>query len=260
VAQVDGGYSSGNWGEPAAWGCSVFYPLVSNGGWDSGTWGELGWGYGAGLVTASDAVYPNATFISQVNETLVILASDHAANTLLDCQFNDTVQISETYVSNVTLGVSVVETVNTADETGGLRYYFGTTTDTANAIDTVSTAVTYAVAITETVNAASTMTGAFAIQVTVIETANAADTVVGVGYNFRSIEENAAIEDVVSTSANFAVTIVEASNVTDALSTNATFYARANVSVAIQDIVNRRRLWELIDTGTVEDWQLINTN
>ena len=42
MAQVDGGYSSGYWGE-AAWGCSVYYPLISNAGWGLGAWGSDGW-------------------------------------------------------------------------------------------------------------------------------------------------------------------------------------------------------------------------
>jgi hypothetical protein len=32
-----------------------------------------------------------------------------------------------------------------------------------------------------------------------------------------------------------------------------------NETVNAQDSVNRRRLWELIETGTTEDWSLINT-
>jgi hypothetical protein len=34
---------------------------------------------------------------------------------------------------------------------------------------------------------------------------------------------------------------------------------RINESVTAQDIVNRRLLWEPIDTGITEDWVLINT-
>ena len=57
MAQVDGGYSSGNWGEPAAWGCSVYYPVISNAGWGLGAWGSDVWGLGnGGLVCASDTV------------------------------------------------------------------------------------------------------------------------------------------------------------------------------------------------------------
>jgi ribosomal protein L6P/L9E len=84
--------------------------------------------------------------------------------------------------------------------------------------------------------------------------------IVGVGYNFRSIEENAATEDVVSTLGIFVVSVDETSNIAETFSTNATFITAVSETVTAQDIENRRLLWEPIDTGTVEDWRLINTN
>lgn len=261
MAQVDGGYSSGNWGEPAAWGCSVFYPLISNGGWGNGAWGADGWGLGnGGLVSASDTVAPNGTFTARVDEMLVILSDAHEASTLLDCKFNDFVQASETFTTKVTLGTSVIETVNATDEITGLRYFYGTSDETANASATVSTLVSLPVAVTETANAASIILGAIAIGTNITETANAAETVVGVGYNYRAIEENAAAEDIVSTLGIFVVNIDETSNATDVLTTNATFNSAVTETVTAQDVENRRLLWEPINTGTTEDWVLINTN
>ena len=264
MAQVDGGYSSGNWGEPAAWGCSVFYPLISNGGWGNGAWGADGWGLGnGGLVSASDEVLPNGTFNSSIREEVLGIDDSHEALTLLDCQFNDDVHIAEdrtVFNSNVIFGTSVIETVAATDEIIGLRYFYGTSEETVNASDTTQAAPNYSVAVIETVNAVETIVGAIAIGTSVIETANASDVIVGVGFNFRSIEENAAVVEIISTLANFVVSIVETSTATDTFTTNATFRTAVTETVTAQDIENRRLLWEPINTGTTEDWVLINTN
>jgi hypothetical protein len=264
VAQVDGGFSSGNWGEPAAWGCSVYYPVISNAGWGLGAWGSAVWGLGdGGLVSASDTVTSIGIFNLLIREEVLGIDDSHQADTLLDCQFNDDVHITEArtvFYSNVIFGTSIVEAVNAADETGGLRYYFGTTIDTANVTDTAATLAIYPVAVIETANVSETVVSVIAIQSTFNETANASDTYVGVGYNFRAIEENAAVVEIVSTLANFAVSIVETSNATDTLTTNTTFKTAVSETATAQDVENRRLLWEPIDTGTVEDWRLINTN
>jgi hypothetical protein len=77
VAQVDGGYSSGTWGE-AGWGCSVYYPVISNAGWGNGPWGGEadaygGWGLGnGGLIVASDSVNvaAQAAIVANIAETV----------------------------------------------------------------------------------------------------------------------------------------------------------------------------------------------
>lgn len=264
MAQVDGGYSSGNWGEPAAWGCSVFYPLISNGGWGNGAWGADGWGLGnGGLVSASDTVTSIGTFNSVIDESALGIDDSHEATTLLDCQFNDDVHIAEDktfFYSNVIFGTSVIETVAANDEITGLRYFYGTSEETANASDTVSVLLSLPVAVTETVNANSTILGAIAIGTSITETANSSDTVVGVGFNFRSIEETVVSEDTVSTLGIFVVNVIETSNATDTLTTNTINYSAVTETVTAQDVENRRLLWEPINTGTTEDWVLINTN
>lgn len=264
MAQVDGGFSSGNWGEPAAWGCSVYYPLISNAGWGNGAWGADGWGLGnGGLVSASDTVTSIGTFNSSIKEEVLGIDDSHQADTLLDCQFNDDLHIllsTDVFGSNVIFGTSVVETVNATDEITGLRYFYGTTVDTANVTDAASMLVNYPVAVRETSNISEIVVNALAIQSTAAETANASDVIVGVRNTFVATEENATVVEIVSTNVNFAVSIAETSNITETFSTNTTLFATANASVAAQDIVNRRRLWEPIDTGITEDWQLINTN
>ena len=261
MAQVDGGYSSGNWGEPAAWGCSVYYPLISNGGWGNGAWGADGWGLGnGGLVSASDTVSLTGIFNSFIAEEVLGVDAEHEALTNLDCQFNEFVLATETVSTQVTLGTSVIETVNSADEITGLRYFFGATEETANVTDTVQALLILPVAVTETANVSETVVSALAIQSLTAETANASDEIVGVGFNFRSIEETVVGSDNVSTLAIFAVNVIETSNATDTLSTNGTFKAAVIETVTAQDIENRRLLWEPIDTGITENWVLINTN
>jgi hypothetical protein len=264
VAQVDGGFSSGNWGEPAAWGCSVFYPLISNAGWGNGAWGADGWGLGdGGLVSASDTVVSVGTFNSFIAEEVLGVDDSHQADTLLDCQFNDDVHITEArtvFYSNVIFGTSVIEAVNAADVIVGERTFYGTSEETANVTDTAATLAIYPVAVIETANVVETVISALAIQSTFAETANASDEIVGVRNTFGAIEENAAVVEIVSTLVNFAVTIVETSNIAETFSTNATFITAVSETVTAQDIENRRLLWEPIDTGTVEDWRLINTN
>ena len=264
MAQVDGGYSSGNWGEPAAWGCSVFYPLISNGGWGNGAWGADGWGLGnGGLVSASDEVLPTGTFNSFIREEVLGVDDSHEALTQLDCQFNDDLHIAEdrtVFSSNVIFGVSVIETVVATDELTGLRYFYGTSEETVNASDTTQAAPNYSVAVIETVNADETVVSALAIQALASETANATDEIVGVRNTFSAIEENAAVVEIVSTLANFAVSIAETSNATDTFNTTVIHYIAVTETVTAQDVENRRLLWEPINTGTTEDWVLINTN
>ena len=181
MAQVDGGYSSGNWGEPAAWGCSVYYPVISNAGWGLGAWGYDVWGLGnGGLVSASD--------------TVGYLAAKEG---------------------------TVSETANAADETSGniTTAVISFVSESSNIADTTSANANFVVTVQETVNA----------------------------------------ESIVSTLGIFVVTVSETGNVTDLVFPNGVFAQNISESVTAQDIVNRRSLWEPIDTGITEDWVLINT-
>ena len=266
MAEVNGGYSSGSWGEPAAWGLSVWYGLISNGGWGNGAWGSDGWGLGdGGLVSASDTVTSIGTFNSVINESALGIDDSHEALTLLDCQFNDDVHIAEDktfFYSNVIFGTSVIETVNAADVIVGERTFYGTSEETVNASDITQAAPNYSVSVIEAVNAVETVVSALAIQSTAAETANASDEIVGVRNTFGAVEENALGLAIELTNANaiFAVSIIETSNATDTLTTNGTFNSAVIETATAQDVENRRLLWEPINTGTTEDWVLINTN
>jgi hypothetical protein len=197
VAQVDGGYSSGNWGEPAAWGCSVYYPVISNAGWGLGAWGSDVWGLGnGGLVSASDTVGFLAAKEGTVSETVIV--SDVVAR------------------PSENIPVSIIEAGNIADQSF------------ANV----------AIPVTSTVS----------------ETANAANA------NFVvTVQETVNAESILSTLGIFVVTVSETGNATDLVFPNGVYAQRINESVTAQDIVNRRLLWEPIDTGITEDWVLINT-
>ena len=224
MAQVDGGYSSGNWGEPAAWGCSVYYPLISNGGWGNGAWGADGWGLGnGGLVSASDTVaYVPAVEVS-VSETVIV--SDVVAR------------------PSENIPVSIIEAGNIADESSAnvAIPVTSTVSETANAADETSGNITTAVIsfINETANIADTTSANANFVVTVQETVNA--------------------ESILSTLGIFVVTVSETGNVTDLVFPNGVYAQNISESVTAQDIVNRRSLWEPIDTGITEDWVLINT-
>ena len=224
MAQVDGGYSSGNWGEPAAWGCSVYYPVISNAGWGLGAWGSDVWGLGnGGLVSASDTVGYVAASEGTVSETAII--SDVVARPSED------------------IPVSIVESANIADESSAniAAPVLSTVSETANAADETSGNITTAVIsfINETANIADTTNANANFVVTVQETVNA--------------------ESILSTLGIFVVTVSETGNVTDLVFPNGVFAQRISESVTAQDIVNRRSLWEPIDTGITEDWVLINT-
>ena len=99
MAQVDGGYSSGYWGE-AGWGCSVYYPVISNAGWGNGPWGSDGWGLGNdGLITASDStnVAATAPILASISETAN--ASDtYAADQVLVASISETAKIGRAHV------------------------------------------------------------------------------------------------------------------------------------------------------------------
>ena len=224
MAQVDGGFSSGSWGEPAAWGCSVYYPVISNAGWGLGAWGSAVWGLGdGGLVSASDTVGYLAAAEASVSESAIV---------------SDTVSRPSENIS-----VSVIEAVNIADESSGnvAAPVIGIVSETVNAADETSGNVTTSIVsfITEAANIADTTSANATFVVTVQETVNA--------------------ESILSTLGIFVVTVSETGNVIDLVFPSGVFTQFINETVNAQDSVNRRRLWELIETGTTEDWSLINT-
>jgi hypothetical protein len=224
VAQVDGGYSSGNWGEPAAWGCSVYYPVISNAGWGLGAWGSAVWGLGdGGLVSASDTVaYVPAVEVS-VSETVNI---------------SDTVQRPS---ENISVGITESSSISEQSSANIAAPILSTVLEAAAAVDDSSSETSTAIIsyVNEEAIIADTTSANATFVVTVEETVNA--------------------ESIVSTLGIFVVTVDETGNVTDQFFPNGVYAQRINESVTAQDIVNRRLLWEPIDTGTTEDWRLINT-
>ncbi len=224
MSQVDGGYSSGDWGGPAAWGCSVYYPLISNAGWGLGAWGSDEWGLGdGGLVSAADTVESLTAFQRNILEA--VSASEQVTR------------------PNQNISISISETVTIIDESSGntAAPINITVSETASVLDAVSSNITTSIIsnISETANIADTSRSNATFIVTVNETVNA--------------------ESILSALGIFVVNVNETSNATDLVFPNGVFAQRVNESVTAQDIVNRRKLWELIDTGTTEDWNLINT-
>jgi hypothetical protein len=73
------------------------------------------------------------------------------------------------------------------------------------------------------------------------------------------VQETVNAISILSTLGIFVVNVKETSNATDQVIPNGVFSLGVNESVTAQDIVNRRALWEPIDTGITEDWILINT-
>jgi len=117
VAVVDGGFGSGSWGTPAAWGCSVYYPFVTNAGWGIGAWGSDGWGLGNdGLVRAADTV-------SAIGTTQVFVT--------------ETVRPSEVVLGSLYLGPVISEGATARDVVSSKATFNGVVTDTANASDVV---------------------------------------------------------------------------------------------------------------------------
>ena len=224
MAQVDGGYSSGNWGEPAAWGCSVYYPVISNAGWGLGAWGYDVWGLGnGGLITASDTTGYLTAFEGTVSETVNASEEVSRPNQNISISVSETANISDTTFGNIAAPVlaTVLETVNAADEVSGNITISMTSyvSETANIADTEIANTTFVVTVQETVNA----------------------------------------ESILSTLGIFVVNVNETSNTVDQFLPNGVYSLRVNETITAQDIVSRRGLWELIDTGTTEDWVLINT-
>lgn len=225
MAQVDGGYSSGEWGGPAAWGCSVYYPVVTNAGWGLGAWGFAGWGLGdGGLVSASDTVSSAPAFLSSVDETAT--ATDVVITT------------------NQNIAVSITETVNAADSSSGdiAVPITGAVSETANIVDATSATITSLVIsyIAETANSADTTSVTAVFPATTLETANA--------------------DSIVSALGIFVVSATETSNATDQIFPNGVYSIGVNETARAQDVVNRRLLWEPIDTDIDGNWTLINTN
>ena len=221
---VDGGYSSGDWGGPAAWGCSVYYPLITNAGWGLGAWGSYGWGIGNdGLVEAFETVAYTPAFTPFVDETVTAADTVAITNQSVLANVTETVSIIDTTSANtaIPLTVTVSEAANIVDETSSniTNLTISTVSEAANITDTTSTNATFVITVLETVNT----------------------------------------EDILSTLGIFVVNVDETSNATDQVSPNGVFSIRVSETANAQDSVNRRRLWELIDTGITEDWLLINT-
>ena len=224
MAQVDGGYSSGNWGEPAAWGCSVYYPVISNAGWGLGAWGSDVWGLGnGGLVSASDTVGYLIAKEGTVSETVIVSDIVFRPSEDVPVSISESANIADASIGNVAVPVTstVAESVIVADESNGniTTSIVSYISETANIADTTSANATFVVTVNETVNA----------------------------------------ESILSTLGILVVTVSETGNVIDLVFPNGVYAQFINETVNAQDSVNRRRLWELIETGTTEDWSLINT-
>jgi len=222
---VDGGYSSGEWGGPAAWGCSVYYPAITNAGWGLGDWGYDVWGLGnGGLVSASDTVAYVPAYESSVDETVT------AADTVI--------------TTNQSIAVSIIETVNADDSTSGAVALplMGTVSETADIVDTTSATITTLVIsyIDETANIVDTTSTSATFVVATQETANAIDAL--------------------STLGIFVVAASETSTATDQVLPNGVYGIGVSETARAQDVVNRRLLWEPIDTDVNGNWTLINTN
>jgi hypothetical protein len=225
VAQVEGGYSSGDWGGPAAWGCSVYYPVVTNAGWGLGDWGYDVWGLGnGGLVSASDTVAYLPAYEVSVAETVTV------ADTVI--------------TTNQNIAVSIIETVNADDSSSGAVALplMGTVSETANIVDETSATITTLVVsyIDETANIVDTTSTSATFVVTAQETVNAVD--------------------ILSTLGIFVVAASETSTATDQVLPNGVYGIGVNETARAQDVVNRRLLWEPIDTDVNGNWTLINTN
>jgi len=225
VAQVDGGYSSGEWGGPAAWGCSVYYPVVTNAGWGLGAWGFAGWGLGDdGLVSASDTVSSAPAFLSSIDETA------NATDVVI--------------TTNQNIAVSIIETINALDSASGdiAIPITGSVSETANIVDETSATITTLVVsyIDETANSADTTSVTAVFPATALETVNATITVNALGI--------------------FVVSATETSNAADQIFPNGVYSIGVSETARAQDVVNRRLLWEPIDTNVDGGWTLINTN
>lgn len=260
MAIVDGGWSSGTYAQ-AAWGCSVYYPLISNGGWGNGAWGDNVWGLGnGGLITTSDTVSPNGTFIATISE-VANTSSDFSGAVYLQSAVSELVVASETESSQVVLGTSVSESAVVSEEVSRYVQINRSLTEAANAyVDSVASTPYYNVNVKETANTSDTYAGVIAIQAAVVETITANAAPVGIRYRYIGVEENAAVSETMATSATFAVRVIEASNATETVTTGAIFKVALTESVVASEVDSRRLLWEPIDTGNTTSWTLINTN
>ena len=141
MAVVDGGWGSGTWAE-AAWGCSVYYPVISNAGWGLGAWGSDGWGLGdGGLVRVSDTTESPLNPAIQASIAESAVASDQV---LGERTFTGAVTeasvASETVVAGTTIASAVSEQVNVSETVSSLFVINGTFTVTLPP-DTASSAL-----------------------------------------------------------------------------------------------------------------------
>lgn len=259
MAVVDGGWGSGTWAE-AAWGCSVYYPLVANAGWGLGAWGSDGWGLGNdGIVTATDRASTSLTSARVIFETIAINDAVSTTRTM-PVNTQETIVGADIAVGGFGAAVSVVETAATTEQISASAFFVALTQDTSTATEFTFSAPEYKCDVSELLSTTSVVASGVSLGAaitefsTLLDNANVTRTTVG------EITESTAVAATIFTIANCAVSIVVNAVAVDQTATLVNVNSTVSTTVAIADVVNRRLLWEPIDTGVDEDWTLINTN
>lgn len=193
MAIVDGGYSSGTWGE-AGWGLSVYYPLVSNGGWGNGPWGSDGWGLGnGGLITASDqtnvvASVPVTVFINEsVNVSDVVINEPGVSETVVG-----TDQVSAAPAFDVLIS----ETATINDLVSSLSAIPNNIEESVIAVDSFDAFNTILLNIIEAANTSTTVASLAQFGATVTETMSAVEQDSAVGDNDVTLQNSAVASDI----------------------------------------------------------------
>jgi len=176
VAIVDGGYSSGTWGQ-AGWGCSVYYPVVNNAGWGLGAWGSDGWGLGdGGLVTASEqtnvaGTAPVTVFISET----VVAVDAVSSQPIKVGAVSETATAADTVRSVFALGAAVSQSVVVSEVVSSLFTINGRVSETVTAADLVRSLANVNSQVSESVVATDAVTPLRTTFGTIAETAAGLD-------------------------------------------------------------------------------------
>lgn len=241
MAIVDGGYSSGTWGE-AGWGCSVYYPLVANAGWGLGAWGSDGWGLGdGGLVTASDQTNVAGTAPVTVFIEESAVASDFVFGQPIKVgAVSETATAADTVFGVFALGTSVAESAAASETVSSLFTINGRITETATAADVVSSLANVNARIAESVVATDAVTPLRTTFGTVSETAAGLDEVLSTPAYRVVVDEtalgNAEVTSVFAIPNNIGEGVVAAddTNVFNTMLTSIVEAANVSLTVAAQ--------------------------
>jgi hypothetical protein len=195
-------------------------------GWGTFGWGELPWG-----------------------------------TSLYERSVSETATVTDIPTHTAIFSAAVAETIQGADRVSALAVFNTTTLDFATVADAVNAAAAFVTAVIESATVADVTKTQFSPSCLVAETITIVEDLLGgADYSVHIVETSTAQDVLTFDGSIYNIQVHEAAVSADDVSARAIFNAEVINAVNALDTDVGRKLWEPIDTGTIEDWQVINTN